>query len=638
MSDRHNPLRTSRLDQETDTSDLMRREVRRQRNIILLCTIVVALGLMLGFGGIFGDKQAGEQDPAGTSGTAPKDAEPAKAKPTPKPAVGRDQSQALVTEITTVVAWPWAEMLETESWLPKDAAWLPAMVEHIGSGLYLDNRVLEAGSVSAAARSLPRTGPTLEFSDLYTIACAAESQNLIVVEFLRGSGGWKVHGYRWEQPTDAKRVLVSRAMPEKDRARSLTADIALALSELTDWGIRAGPSLAQTDEAGRVMVDLEVEAASLLFSRNQNKMNERLAAQVAKAKQLEPDFDFPVVRAAQYLRAAELTANAVALLRGWSSSETMTDAVKLELGSALVSLPDQEQIQAGLDMLLELVAKDRLNMTAYQTWGQAEFARTPGPGLNSRGDIERAKEGMERYPADGRFQALMAALMSVDPETAKDAIPMAAQALKLRPWNPSIGYHKAMALYTVAWSGVLREELDANEAVAAYFDAANALADAWRYNTNRLENWLPLMFRCLTQNETKLPEAIMQSNRQVSHRVGFIYMVGLVCEVFLSETEIRRGMARFRNHRPQLDAYVKAQAAQSTPDSNNHELIMLADVALAFREHSERRKAQPEPEITQSEIDRVTAAFERYRATGARAPQVEDSWKAIQALLGGSSG
>jgi len=630
MADRPNPHRMNQPDQDSDTSDIMRSEVRRQRNIILLCAVVLLLGILFGFGGILG----GEKDENGppTNGQAqqgkpiPSDGTPAEASKY------CNQFEATVTETTTVLAWPWQDRIKAENWLPSDQQWMPDFVEHIANGLINQNRVLEAGSTQPARNFLPRSGHNLEPDDLQKIACAAESRNLLIVEFLRDGAGWRVHGYRWGVTPKNSDPLVTREMPAENRVKALSADIATAISELSDWDIKLGPSLTESDAAAKVLLTLETEANRIYQSSDHDKMLERLSGLVEEANGYEPTWDYPTIRFAQYMRSVDKTKEVIAFVRRKLDSECGSDRLRQELATLLVHTADPNDYREGLDRLLDLVSKDRLNMTAYQIWGASEYAAPAGPGLDSKGDIARARDGIKNYPEDGRFHGLMASLLSVDPEYALTAIDYVEQAQKLRPWNTSIGYHKGMALYTTAWSGVNDNSLTPESAAQVYWDAANAFAEAWHYNTNRLENWVPVMFRCLTQNETRLPESIINKSGEVSHLVGFIYMLGLVAEEFLNPTEIRRGMARFRNHRPQLDAYVRTQAEKITPESNNFELFLLADAALAFREYSQRRAAQPEPEITQSEVDRVTNAISRYRATGARATEVETRWAAIQAI------
>jgi len=595
--------------------------IRRQRMWIMAIALflVAALGFSYfgcGLPPMQGEPtQTTEGHQSSSTPQTPTSGTPGAANGTPSTAPStsslKSQVEATRTESMVIVTWPTQEMIMESSTFPIEKRWLPACVEAIGMDLCDRNRALEDGFMVGATRWLPRMGQSFQPSMLSDTRVAAEVEHIVAVEFQKDGSAWRVHRHS-HGGTVASGPWFS--WPQKNVTATLIEQIAEAVQQATEYSLSTVGVFTVHDDAARAFAKLEVEIAT--FRRAGGRSDEIMVSTpdaaveraVGAVLSIDPAMDFAVYRRSLLLWEVHQRALAVTLLRDRLAAGSTSPRLPGLYGKMLVDYGEASKREQGLTILKAEIEKDRLNMKAHSYWSNGWYSR-PDDGTGETGSLSQAKEGMASYPNDGRYHALMARELSINPDTAEEAIGYAQQALRLRPWAHSVGFHIGMAKISQR----------------QYTEGAGIILEHWAFDHNRLQQWIEMIANGLTRNARALPGPRVADDAPCDQLTGFVYMLTIIARHLANGQNGSTLDRLFERRRAVCEEYVRTLAQSAKPEDPNYVIILMADIAQKLVDAKNNKLG------TQQESHAIIlAAIKKYRDWGGRAPEIERLWQASQ--------
>lgn len=626
----------------------LHRQVRNQRLMLVLSAALVLVIVLGAAFGAFSPDDAGNasnnaplaNQSAGNAGsnsgaqansgnTNGSNAATANGSSGSAPAKGlMDQDLAKQTESVVILAAPELESL-VESNLPAEYRWLPQIVADMGKAFCDRNRAIEAGNSEIAERMLPlyaRRGAAFKGysnTNLLEIAEASSNEHVILVDFQQKMPGFSVRGYSWGRNSreDALATEVQALSGETALASRLRLAICAIAEALTGYDLHADGVWPLDDQQSARFVRLRSELEARDLTPAQATLQDLL-------KQT-PDFQY-----AEYCYYEAMTRRRA----GMSFDDVIQERNRLEVmlyeriqqsGASLRlrnlyatlamevlgTQPEREQeiFARGKAVSASIVEEEPLFMHVWLFWQQYHLPLDGPAG---------ARECMKRFPTDGRFHLQLARDLATHPEHAEEAISLADQALKLRPWDSSAYYHRAFACVTIA-TKLMRAGEEAK--ATSYFERAQADAlSGLQRQPNNPALWLELLVKGLSRDGRSVPPEVSD----------FTYLCALLAVGLNSGLSNTSQLVLERRYTPKAVESARKwilkeiPPARENPRKVNAYLYLLADVLMAVEAMEKARITSAPVSVSLAAGRRVRDAIRVFREEyGGRITTIETLWE-----------
>ena len=615
-------------------------ELQRQRTSIYVLGMVLVGLVVLAIGGfnvdlsnLFKTPEANQNEPendnenpkgsnsSSTSKALPKDGtylhdgeyhpiyDPPLSLPTfTPPTTLLDQRQADVVQgLCIAAATP--DMIYNGEPLPDDKQWLAAILSDVGVNFCDNNRVLDAALPRDAEQMIARCSLPLDEYEMMVIHRGTNTRHVIVVEFETKGRSWTVHGRSHHSGSEGVPPSKTSEWPESGALELMLGDLTSMAEQLTGFDLRSdGIGFDLSDNLGR-------KYAEFLDAISRGSIGD--ADQIlAELRSQAPGFDFPIYRRIASMISPsdpEGAMGGMATLRAYVDKGGDNPRL-LSLYASTATMVKQDTERAR-DIAHELVAEDRLNMSAYSALRSLEDDLRSIRNQRAIPPEERDRTSIDLYPLDGRYHLSLAKTLYIDPATADEAVDVAQQAFELRPWSNDALYHIGFAMINSASFHENKADWSRSQIDRTYEIAASLFERMWLSNPNRAQFVFELWLKALTHEHRWLPK-----DRQRR------FITWLVAKVAVHIANARGAEQALYLFAPEEHFRMQAELMEmlDAPDENDlrADLLLMVGASVLYQELPSA-SSQDEQKAISAKLGRT---MRLYRKRGGRTSELDHLW------------